>query len=171
MRGKLSGHIWDWRNPPEIYKNYEGAVIINLQEPKKEGGMGIWEAIGRRRSIRDFSSSSMSLEQLSQLLWATQGITATFSGYDFRAAPSAGALYPIETYLVVNNVRGLERGIYHFSVKNYSLELIRKGDFRKQVSSGALNQDMAGNGGVTFIWSGVIKRTTWKYGERGFRYI
>jgi SagB-type dehydrogenase family enzyme len=170
-RGEPPKHRWRYRAPPELYKIYEDAPLIKLPEPEKSGGMPIWEAITKRRSCREYSDEAISGEELSQLLWATQGITGEIDGYYLRAAPSAGALYPIETYLVVNHIDGLERGIYHYAVLRHALELLKIGDFRQRIASAALEQEFLARAGVVFVWSAVAARTKWKYGERGWRYI
>ncbi|MFQ5957286.1 MAG: SagB/ThcOx family dehydrogenase [Candidatus Brocadiales bacterium] len=87
-----------------------------------------------------------------------------------RAAPSAGALYPLELYVVVNNVRGLERGLYHYNILEHSLELLKIGDFRRKIINCALHQEMTGKANVTFVLTGIFDRITWKYDERGYRY-
>ncbi len=170
-RGEPPKHRWRYWAPPELYKTYEDAALIKLPEPEKRGGMPIWEAIARRRSRREYTGEEITGEELSQLLWATQGITGEIYGYYLRAAPSAGALYPIETYLVVNAVDGLKRGIYHYAVLRHALELLHEGDFRERIASAALEQDFLARASVVFVWSAVAARTKWKYGERGWRYI
>jgi SagB-type dehydrogenase family enzyme len=172
VRGRRHNHFWDWKNPPSVYKIYDNPLkIIPLPEPDRRGGKPLFQTISERRSYRDYSLTPMSLGEVSQLLWCTQGISADLDGYHFRTAPSAGALYPVDTYLVINNVEGLERGVYHYNVLNHSLEMIKEGDFRKKISEAALNQNFLGEAGAVFIWTAVVHRTKWKYGERGYRYI
>jgi SagB-type dehydrogenase family enzyme len=171
-RGKPHGHVWDWRNPPAIFKIYRNPLdMVELPEPDTEGGMPIFTAIARRRSVRDYADEDLALKDLSQLLWATQGISGDVNGYPLRTAPSAGALYPIETYLVVRRVEGLEEGVYHYNVQDHVLELLKKGDFSHAIAVAALNQDFLGEAGVVFVWTALVRRTKWKYGERGWRYI
>ncbi len=172
IRGRRHDHFWDWANPPSIYKIYENPLdLVKLPEPELRGGMPIFEAIAKRRSIRDYAPKDMSIKELSQLLWATQGISGDIGGYKVRTSPSAGALYPIDTYLVVNSVEDLKSGIYHYNVKDHGLEMLKEGNFRDLISSAGLNQDFLGEAGVVFIWTAVVYRTKWKYGERGYRYI
>jgi len=109
--------------------------------------------------------------ELSNLLWATQGITEKAFGPWYRTAPSAGALHPIDTYLVVNRVQGLEPGIYFFDVLEFSLVLKRTGDFSGPIAQAALNQDMARTAAVVFVWVAVIQRSRQKYRQRAYRYI
>lgn len=156
-------------NPPR-YKRYTEAKMVKLPEPKYRGKV-LEEAIERRRSVRNYSSKAITQAQLSQLLFAAQGITDQIDGHALRAAPSAGALYPFEVYVIVNNVKNLTRGIYHYAVLEHVLELIEEGDFRKKIINAGLGQDILGKAGVTFVLSAVFDRTRSKYGERGYRYI
>ncbi len=87
-----------------------------------------------------------------------------------RAAPSAGALYPIEIYTVVNRVDGLQAGLYHYCVEAHALALLEADDYRDRATAGCLYQEMAGDAAVTFVLSAVFPRVCWKYGERGYRY-
>lgn len=170
-RGKLPGHRLDWSKKPVVFKEYTESQRISLPESQTQDGPRLWEVLTKRRSKRAYTKESISLKQLSQILWATQGITARVSGHALRTAPSAGALYPIETYLWVNRVSTVEQGLYHYAVYNHSLELLKKGDFSKEVSRGALDQRIAGDAAVTFIWSAIIERSRWKYLQRAYRYI
>jgi SagB-type dehydrogenase family enzyme len=144
--------------------------MIKLPKPEYQG-IPVEEAIKKRRSVRSYSKKALTLPQLSQLLFAAQGITGSVYDYELRAAPSAGALYPIEVYLVVNNVEELSRGIYHYNVQKHVLELLKEGDFRKEITNAGLWQDMLGEANVTFVISAVFERTQRKYGDRSLRYI
>jgi SagB-type dehydrogenase family enzyme len=99
------------------------------------------------------------------------GLTRTFPQFAFRTTPSAGGLYPIETYSVINNVEGIKQGIYHYNIAEHSIECLKEGDFRKETSEGCLGQAMAYNSAVNFIWTAVIERSQWKYLQRCYRYI
>jgi SagB-type dehydrogenase family enzyme len=149
----------------------EGALKIKLDPPQTSGGGQIWEIIKNRRSVRNFAGSPVSQAELSNLLWAAQGITARHRNFDFRAAPSAGALYPMETYLVVNRAQGLEPGIYHYEIEAHSLAQLEKGDFRDAVTRAALDQETMGAADIVFIWSAIFARSKWKYKERAYSYI
>jgi len=153
-----------------IYKTYPGAKMIKLPTPDYQG-MPVEDAIKKRRSVRSYSKKALTLPQLSQLLFAAQGITGNHYGHDLRTAPSAGALYPMEVYLVVNNVGELSRGIYHYNVQKHALEVLKEGDFRREITKAGLGQDMLGEAQVTFILSVVFERTQRKYGDRSLRYI
>ena len=86
-------------------------------------------------------------------------------------SPSAGALYPVETYLLVNRVDKVESGIYHYAVRSHSLELLKKGDLKVESASAALGQNMVARAQVAFIWTAVFKRSKWKYKQRTYRYV
>jgi len=92
-------------------------------------------------------------------------------GTELRTAPSAGALYPVETYVAANRITELESGIYHYSVRSHALEQLKQGDFRGKVSAAALDQHMCGEAGAVFIWTGMFHRSTWKYQQRAYRYV
>lgn len=170
-RGKLPRSPLFWRGKPEAYKHYPLAAKIKLDAPSKEGGRPLWQAIGKRRSIRDFKNEPLKKAHLSQLLWATQGITTEYMGYKLRAVPSAGALYPVETYLVIHNVEGIVSGIYHYAVETHQLEQLKQGDFRKAISTAALEQDMAYEANLVFVWTAIFDRSKWKYSQRAYRYV
>ena len=145
--------------------------MVNIKLPKEVrfDGPSIDQVIESRRSERDFTDKPISLLQLSRLLHYAYGITDRRD--QLRAAPSAGALYPIEVYPVVNNVEGLERGIYHYSPPEHSLTLIRKGDFRFEMVRHALGQKMMAEASVVLVLSAVFGRSQWRYRERAYRYI
>jgi len=171
IRGKLSGGPLIWSAKPKTYKTYPDSPKIPLDDPDLDGGMPIWEAIRNRQSIRNYRNMPLKPKVLSQLLWATQGISREAMGFEFRTAPSAGALYPVETYLVLNNVEGIEQGIYHYNLKNHQLEQLKQGDFRIDIARSALDQDMAYSANVIFVWTGMFERSKWKYKQRAYRYV
>jgi len=143
---------------------------MNLPKPDFKG-LTLEEALAKRRSVRDYSPKALNLAELSQLLFAAQGITARSDGYALRTAPSAGALYPFEIYLLAGNVAGLKRGIYHYSVEDHAITLVREGDFRAELSRAALGQKAVREAALNFILVAVPERIKVKYGERGNRYI
>jgi len=153
--------------PQPQYKTYPSAQKIPLPPPNYTG-IPLENAIAERRSIREFGSGEITLAELSQLLFSAQGITNKEKG--FRAAPSAGALYPIELYIVASRVENLRNGIYHYNVKEHSLELLKEGDFREELYN-ASHQQPVKDAAVVFIFTAVFERTKAKYGERGGRYI
>lgn len=155
---------------PPPYKTYPGAKVIPLLKPTYRG-MILEEAIEERRSVRNYSPKAIRIAQLSQLLFAAQGITGRMYDQPLRSAPSAGALYPFEVYVIANNVQDLPRGIYHYAVVDHALEVVKSGDFRGQITDAGLKQEMLGEAAVTFVLSAIFDRTRRKYGERGFRYV
>ena len=161
----------DWDNKPDIYKQFPDSKKIKLPKPKAIIKATLDYCLKNRKSIRDFTDEPISLEELSYLLWASTGIQRKEHGYEFRTAPSAGALYPIETYVVINNVKDLKNGVYHYSIKDYTIEEMRLGDFGKKTANGALGQGMCARASAVFIWTSVFQRSKWKYGQRAYRYI
>jgi len=147
----------------------EGLEIIKLPKPRLSSTVSVEEALLKRRSIRNFKKEPLTLSEVSQLLWSAQGITEESMG--LRTAPSAGALYPIEIYIVVGNVINLPPGIYKYNPKNHELVLIMKGDKRKELAISALGQKWIEEGAIVIVISAVYERTTSKYGERGIRYV
>jgi SagB-type dehydrogenase family enzyme len=170
-RGELRGGRLDWASKPATYKRYPTAPRVALSDPLTEDGAPIWELLQKRRSERRFQDSPLRESELSQLLWATQGITQRGRGVDFRTVPSAGALYPVETYLVIHDVEGVESGVYHYDVQHHQLEQLKRGDFRAEVARAALDQRMAARANVVFIWTAVFERSKWKYKQRAYRYV
>jgi SagB-type dehydrogenase family enzyme len=159
----------DWGGRPPRYKAYPQVERVALPDPERLRGLTVEEALDRRRSLRDYSDQPLSLEALSRLLHAAQGITE--DRLQFRAAPSAGALYPVELYPVVHNVSGLAAGIYHYAVREHALERLRQGDFRGRVTKAGLYQRFLGRANVCFVLSAIFQRTRWKYRERAYRYV
>jgi SagB-type dehydrogenase family enzyme len=122
--------------------------------------------------VRNYAvDRTLPLPLLSSLLWAAQGITAVARDFQFRSAPSAGALYPVETYLAARAVEGVEQGLYHFRPYAFDLELIKSGNFGEAVAAAALGQRMAADAQTVFLWTAVIERSRWKYRQRAYRYI
>ena len=162
----------DWANQPFPYKEFTRALNrFPIRPLGQKGGKSLWEAIAQRRSIREFSNQSATFSEISQLIWATQGITLKGRGFDFRASPSAGALYPIETYLVVNRVEQIPPGLYHYSVKETQLILLKEGHFGPEISQAGLGQEMLEEAACVFVWTAIVARSKWKYRERAYRYI
>ena len=156
---------------PPVYKNYPEAARIPLPKPAFEKTESLWSILNQRRSRRRYTPEPISIETLASLLWATQGITLSAREYQFRTAPSAGALYPVETYLAIHRVSGLKHGIYHFNVLDFALEEIAQDSFGEHLTRAALDQAMAGRGAMLFIWTAIVLRSMWKYRNRCIRYI
>lgn len=154
---------------PQIVEVESG--IFKLPTPVTVGNVSVEEAIFRRRSKREYLDRPLDGFQLSQLLWTTQGITEPRWG--LRAAPSAGATYPLEVYAVVgqNCVKDLNAGIYRYNPKDHTIVLVASGDFRHELSAAALNQPWVANAPVSLVLAAVYERTTVIYGSRGIRYV
>ncbi len=158
--------------PAPQFKRYAVAEKIPLpREFSDAGEPNLWELLQSRRSRRTYSQEPISLHQLAALCWAAQGITAKAGEYYLRTAPSAGALYPIETYIAANRVDGLPKGLFHFDVTGFQLECLAKGDFIQQVAEICLGQGFIKKASTIFIFSAIHRRTMAKYGNRGLRYI
>ncbi|MCI4444779.1 MAG: SagB/ThcOx family dehydrogenase [Candidatus Aminicenantes bacterium] len=155
----------------ELLKGKVADKLIPLPEPDKANGPPIWQTINKRRSIRQFVRKPVSLQALSQLLWAAQGISLKSGDFYWRTTPSAGALYPIETYISVKEVESLVPGLYHYLPESQALRMKYEGDFSELLAEAALNQDFLVEASLIFLWTAVFDRTRWKYGDRGFRYI
>ena len=148
----------------------EGMPTISLPEPRLKGEMSLEEAILRRRSRRDFKDSPLTLGEISQVLWAAQGITGKTG---LRAAPSAGALYPLDIYLVVGKqgVDGLGEGVYYYLPQSHSLEPTLEGDVRQTLARLSSGQMSIAEAPLSLLITAEYERTTSKYGERGVRYV
>jgi SagB-type dehydrogenase family enzyme len=140
----------------------EGGEII-LPEPDLDSDFSLVEALGKRRSVRNFSGRELGLDQISQILWAAQGITQKATGY--RTTPSAGALYPLEIFLVKSD------GTYHYQPGEHKLEKLLSGDLREELAEGSLFQGFIAIAPASIVITAVYERTTIKYGDRGIRYV
>jgi len=169
-RERLIGREMDWNRRPERYKTYPDRPRSPLPSPGSTS-VTLDQALRSRSSVRDFASEPLSQEDLSYLLWACTGITRREKGYEFRTAPSAGALYPIETYVAVNDVHGVQPGIYHYAIADHALEQLRKGGLGNELARAALDQGMCARAPVVFIWTALFERCRWKYDQRAYRYI
>jgi len=150
--------------------NMKDDKLITLPSPRRKSSFSIEEALEKRRSVRNYKSGvPVSLEQLSQILWAAQGLSG--SDKTKRTAPSAGATYPLEVYVVVGNVTGLESGIYKYVVKTHQLEKLKTGDFRRELALAALGQNSIANAPLTLVIAAEYERTALRYGARAERYV
>jgi SagB-type dehydrogenase family enzyme len=154
-------------NSLTIMKAESSSATIKLPQPFLNSKTSFESALRARRSIRDYKRLPITLSDLSQLLWAAQGIT----GQGRRTAPSAGALYPLEVSVVACNVSGLQAGIYVYKPEGHELLKIADGDRRKELSRAALGQAAIQNASAVLVISAMYERTTIKYGERGIRYV
>jgi SagB-type dehydrogenase family enzyme len=142
---------------------------VLLPSPKTVGKISLEETLTKRRSIRSYKKDSLTLEEVSQLLWAAQGITQNKWGG--RTAPSAGATYPLEIYIIVNRVNGLESGLYHYFYREHVLKLIKAKNLSKELCAASLRQEMIEKAAINIIITAEYSRTTDRYGERGRRYV
>ena len=169
------GTVANWGQPVELYKTYPNAPRVALPRvaslDELDGGLSTGRTIATRRSIRAYATDSpMTLDELSRLLYLTAGTTADLQGNARRAAPSSGALYPIELYATVHRVHGLEPGVYHYHVRDHALELVRPGDFRAAVVEQSIAQEFLGECGVVLFLTMIMQRMRPRYQDRSYRY-
>ena len=144
----------------------QAAGPISLPEPRLDGEMSVEQALHDRRSRRSYEPDGLTLEQVGQVLWAAQGKSGRI-----RTAPSAGALYPIELYLVVGLVEDLEPAVYRYRPADHALEAVLHGDLRAPLRDAALGQAWVGSAPAALVVAGVVARTAAKYGARAERYV
>lgn len=143
--------------------------LIQLPSPQYKSTTSLEEAILKRRSIRDYRKESLSLKEVSQILWSAQGITDEASG--LRSSPSAGATFPLEVYLAVSNVKDLNAGLYKYNPFNNTLKLLAEGDKRFDIANAALKQGSIEKSAAIVILTAVYERTSVRYGNRTERYV
>lgn len=150
-------------------------AIIELPKPDQVHmpGKDLRTIIEQRTSVRKYEEQMLTMDELSYLLWLTQGIKNVLpSNLTMRTVPSAGARHPFETWLSINKVESLMPGLYHYLPLEHALEQVRLGEeINQQVSIAALKQGQITNSAVTFIWVAHPYRTSWRYGSRAYRYI
>jgi SagB-type dehydrogenase family enzyme len=158
------------------FKNYPGASVTKLPAVEPQDGLSYERAAALRRSIRRFSGAPLRIEELARLVYFGSGLTGHLeaSEHDIvqpvRAAPSGGALYPIELYAAVLQVDGMESGIYHYAVDRHLMELLRPGNFANMLSDTTSDLATFAHAAVVFVLSGAFGRSHFKYGERGYRF-
>ncbi len=157
--------------PSAPFKEYPNAPRVKLEIESFPETSSLFQILAERRSKRNYRRFEISKEEISLLCFATQGVTAIAGSYLLRTAPSAGALYPIETYLAVNFSSEIAPGLYHLNIREFSLERLAEGYFGDILKEIALGQAFLSTASVVFIWSAVLRRTMSKYGERGLRYV
>jgi SagB-type dehydrogenase family enzyme len=145
------------------------ATVIPLPAPQLDGTTSIERTLSERRSVRDYGREPLSLEDVAQLLWAAQGVSDPDAG--LRTAPSAGARYPLETYLVVGAVDGLTPGLYHYLPAEHGLEEVRPGDLRGALADASLRQPAVRGAPASIVLTAVFARTEGRYGARAVRYV
>jgi SagB-type dehydrogenase family enzyme len=168
------GTLTSWGPPIDLYKVHPGAPQIVLPEMAVsaggEAGPTAVQAIAHRRSVRTYADRPMSLDELARLLYLSGGVTAGLHGNARRAAPSSGALYPIELYAVVHRVEGVEPGVYHYAPRAHALERLRTGDFRQSVVDQGIGQEFLGTCGVVLFLTMILQRMRPRYQDRSYRY-
>jgi len=155
-----SGVIWP---SPEA-----NGIRIELPEPRYDSDVSVEEALLNRRSVRQYTGEPLTIQEVSQLVWAAQGIT---DPRGLRTAPSAGALYPLELYVVVGDVEDLAVGVYKYRPQEHELEKVLEGDVRAELADAALGQASVRTAAIDIVISAVYERTTVQYGDRGIRYV
>lgn len=179
----LKGYSGDWKQgtpeslgvqPPPIQKPYAaGSKLIDLARPEniKLGNAPVAKIINQRRSRRSFTGEVLTNEELSYLLWSTQGISKIEKDangnvmYHFRTVPSGGSKHPFETYLIINRVEGVKPGLYRFLPIEHKLLVMREAeDFPQRITDSCYGQKHTGEAAVVFIWSVIPARTEWHYG-------
>ncbi|MEN3014129.1 MAG: SagB/ThcOx family dehydrogenase [Endomicrobiia bacterium] len=145
---------------------------INLPAPNYKSNVSLEETIYKWKAKRSFKDTSLTLKQLSQLLWATCGTTVDGVSSATRVFPSAGGIYPLEIYIVCGKVENLQPGIYKYNYRNHTIRLIKKGDFRKELTFCCYNQSFISEAPLSFVWVGNYNKVSYWYKERGkTRYI
>ena len=144
---------------------------IMLPEIITKGTISLEEALAKRRSIRNYTNEPLTLQEVSQLLWSTQGITEPESGH--RTAPSAGGIYPLEIFIEVpkNGAKDLTGGVYRYIPEYHKLILVKSGDHNFSLSEAARDQESVLDAKLNIVIAAVYERTTRRYGERGIRYV
>jgi len=161
---------------PLLELPYDGkGRIIRLPNPDSlvVPALDLWTAINVRTTVREYATTPLILDELSYLLWSTQGIKGIVNGeYTFRTVPSAGARHAIETNLLLNRVEGVTPGLYRYRARDHQLlEISTDPHLAEEVTRACYGQPFIRTSAVTFLWTAVIYRMTWRYGERGYRYL
>ncbi len=157
--------------PSDYYKSYE-TEKIKLPSPPERAGVDVFEAIKSRRSRRSYTRGKLTLREISAILYYSLGVTGrAWWGGPKRAYPSAGALQPVEGYIVANRIEGLDQGIYHYNPGEHALELLELGDFSYKIQEIALGQEHVGRAAAVLVLTAVYRRTAYKYSHRSYRYV
>jgi len=175
LEGFRSDQSKGMKNPPVQKPVKDGAEKVSLPDPEDftPGQTDIRNVIDARRSIRNFPNEPLTMEELSWLLWTTQGIQKVLGDgkATLRRVPSGGARHPFETYLMVFNVTGLEPGIYRYLPLDHSLEVLDRAADKDGMIRGCHGQTFCGESCVTFVWSVIPYRTEWRYGPVSHKVI
>jgi len=145
----------------------DDSEVITLPEPRYDSDISLEESLLNRRSIRDYGNDPVTLQEVSQLLWAAQGVTDT-SGH--RTAPSAVALYPLSIYVIAGNVSEIVDGVYVYTPDNHSIKRIKNGDFRDELATAAMGQASIRQGAVSFVVTVDYGMVMSRFGDKGERF-
>lgn len=180
LTSSLYGYVSDQMKgvPRPVFAKSLDGEVIKLPNPQNIRPINndFRAILENRRSVRDYSNASLSKDELSYLLWLTQGLREVkelqVGSISLRTVPSAGATHPLETYLLINRVEGVEPGLYFYNAKKHDLVLVNSdADIIEKIWLACNRQDMIKDGAVSFIWSAVHYRTSWRYSERAWRYL
>ena len=167
LRGLLRSLV-DWGSQPSQYKRVGSGATVTLPAALPLPELSVGQALQQRRSLRRYRDRMLTAQELG---WLVHAATAITSIADYRTAPSAGALYPIETYVAVSRVEGINDGLYHVDVRAQALEPVRAGSVAGDLMIAGLGQDFLRKAPAVFVLTGLFQRTRWKYHERHYRYV
>ena len=167
LRGLVSD-LADWGRRPAPYLRVGDGEAVALPAMGAPPAMSVAQALEQRRSLREYADRAMTAEELAWVIHAATGITST-QGY--RAVPSAGALYPVETYVAVNRVEGIDPGVFHVDVRGQALEPVRRGSVAGDLMVAGLGQGFLRDAPAVLVLTGVFQRSRWKYRARHYRYV
>ncbi|NMC07020.1 MAG: SagB/ThcOx family dehydrogenase [Candidatus Lokiarchaeota archaeon] len=174
-RGRLPSHRLDFAAKPDGVKVYDNPLNrVTLPRDFTFERNEFDHLLRERRSRRQFAREPMTVQEISTLLKFTAGtVNDEFddAGFNFRHVPSAGGLYPYETYVISNNVAGLQKGLYHYNLPAHELHLLKDGDLSARISAVCLDQAMARQAAAVLAWTAVVPRSQWKYLQRCYRYV
>ncbi|MFX0120251.1 MAG: SagB/ThcOx family dehydrogenase [Promethearchaeota archaeon] len=160
---------------PSLELDYDRSKVIDIPKPQDISidDISLRQAIETRKSIRKYSDQPLSLLELSWLLWCTQGVKEAMGNRaTLRTVPSAGARHAFETYLLVNNVDGLQPGLYRFlAIDHKIVPITLEKSIADKITKAALDQSHVKKSNVTFLLVAIVERMKWRYGERGYRYL
>jgi SagB-type dehydrogenase family enzyme len=162
------GDLLDWGRRPSPYKDVGNGQGVPLPDVDLAPNMSLAQTLEQRRSLRGYADRAITSAELAWVVWAATGVTSA-NGY--RTAPSAGALYPIETYVAANRVDGIDAGLYHVDVRAQALGRVREGSVAGDLMIAGLGQDFLRRAPAVIVLSGLFQRTRWKYRERHYRYV
>jgi SagB-type dehydrogenase family enzyme len=162
---------------PLAFKKFEGPTYSLLTPSEFEiPNTSLYQTMEQRRSVRNYKEKALTLDELSYLVWSTQGVRlykqTEKACFTMRTVPSAGARHAFETYLLINNVEDIPSGLYFYNAEdNQIIQLTIQSDIAEILSQACFEQPMIKSSAVTFIWAAIPYRMSWRYGERSWRYL